>query len=121
MSLNPWEPANPGAGVKIDVVVASGKSGRLVGVTQTHWASGGFSRAVDLNGNTLIIDSGGGNACAASGAISGNGLVRVNAGGIGILHISGSTGNTYTGTTEINNGPVKLGKPPATRSTARSP
>ncbi|MCX6873714.1 MAG: Ig-like domain-containing protein [Verrucomicrobia bacterium] len=109
-TLNPWEPANPAAGIKIDVVVVPGKTARLVGLTQTHWTSGGFSRAVDLNDNTLIIDSGGGNACTASGAISGNGLVRVNAGGIGILHLNGSVGNTYTGTTEINNGPVKLGK-----------
>ena len=108
--LNPWEPANPGAGVKIDVAVTSDKSARLVGLTQTHWASGGFSRLVDLNGNTLIIDSGGGNAMTCSGAISGNGLVRVNAGGIGVLHINGSVGNTYTGATEINSGPVKLTK-----------
>ncbi len=109
-ALTPWEPANPAAGVKIDGAVPSDKTGRLVGVTQTHWTSGGFSRPVDLNGNTLIIDSGGGNACAASGAIFGTGLVRVNAGGIGIIHLNGNTGNTYTGATEINNGPVKLGK-----------
>ena len=109
-ALYPWEPANPNAGVKIDVVVAADKTARLVGVTQTHWTSGGFSRPVDLNGNTLIIDSGGGNACAASGPITGSGLVRVNAGGIGMIPIRGSTGNTYTGSTEINSGPVKLEK-----------
>ena len=109
-ALYPWEPANPNAGVKIDVVVAADKTARLVGVTQTHWTSGGFSRPVDLNGNTLIIDSGGGNACAASGPITGSGLVRVNAGGIDMIPIRGSTGNTYTGSTEINSGPVKLEK-----------
>ena len=109
-ALYPWEPANPNAGVKIDVVVAADKTARLVGVTQTHWTSGGFSRPVDLNGNTLIIDSGGGNACAASGPITGSGLVRVNAGGVGMIPIRGSTGNTYTGSTEINSGPVKLEK-----------
>jgi len=106
----PGEPANPGAGVDINTTVGAGKTGRLIGLTQTVWWGGGFLRDLDLNGNTLIIDSGGGNACAASGAISGNGLVRVNAGGIGIIHLNGSVGNTYTGTTEINNGPVKLGK-----------
>jgi lysophospholipase L1-like esterase len=109
-ALHPWEPSNPNAGVKIDVVVASDETARLVGVTQTHWTSGGFSRPVDLNGNTLIIDSGGGNPCAAGGPITGNGLVRVNAGGIGMIPIRGSTGNTYTGSTEINSGPVKLEK-----------
>ena len=109
-ALYPFDPANPNAGVKIDVVVAADKTARLVGVTQTHWTSGGFSRPVDLNGNTLIIDSGGGNACAAGGPITGNGLVRVNAGGIGMIPIRGSMGNTNTGSTEINSGPVKLEK-----------
>jgi lysophospholipase L1-like esterase len=109
-ALYPFDPANPNAGVKIDVVVAAEKTARLVGVTQTHWTSGGFSRPVDLNGNTLIIDSGGGNACAAGGPITGNGLVRVNAGGIGMIPIRGSMGNTNTGSTEINSGPVKLEK-----------
>ena len=109
-ALYPWEPANPNAGVRIDGVVAADKTARLVGVTQTHWTSGGFSRPVDLNGNTLIIDSGGGNTCIASGPITGNGLLRVNAGGIGMIPIRGSMGNTYTGSTEINSGPVKLEK-----------
>ena len=109
-ATTPWEPANTAAGVKIDAVVATGYSARLIGTTQTHWASGGFSRAVDLNGNSFIIDSGGGNAMTCSGAISGNGTVTINAGGIGVLHIAGSVGNTYSGTTVVNNGPVSLDK-----------
>jgi len=109
-ATTPWEPANTGAGVKIDAVVASGYSARLIGTTQTHWASGGFSRAVDINGNSFIIDTGGGNAFTCSGAISGNGTVTINAGGSGVLYINGAVGNTYTGTTIINNGPVSLGK-----------
>ncbi len=97
-------------GIKIDAVVGTGHSGRLVGITQTYWASGGYAVPLDLNGNTLVIDSGGGNTMNATGAISGNGLVKINAGGIGILRIGGSLGNTYSGTTEVNNGPVSLEK-----------
>jgi len=96
--------------ISIDTVVPVGYSGRLVGVTDAYWATGGVARNLNLNGNTLTFESGGGNPMNISGAISGNGMVRVNAGGIGIFHISGNVGNTYTGTTEINNGPVKLEK-----------
>lgn len=109
-ALTPWEVSNPGLGVRIDAAVTSDKSARLVGQTQTHWSSGGFSRIVDLNGNTLVIDSGGGNAMFASGAITGNGVLQVNGGGVGVLRIGGSTANSYTGSTAINNGPVKLEK-----------
>jgi lysophospholipase L1-like esterase len=96
--------------ISIDDVVPVGHSGRLVGITDAYWATGGVARDLDLNGNTLTFESGGGNTMNISGAISGNGMVRVNAGGISIFHLSGSVGNTYTGTTEINNGPVKLEK-----------
>jgi lysophospholipase L1-like esterase len=109
-ALTPWEPANPGLGVRIDAAVGSDKSARLVGQTQTHWSSGGFSRAVDLNGELLVIDSGGGNAMLAGGPIAGDGKLRVNGGGVGVLRIGGGGGNTYTGATEIRNGPVKLEK-----------
>jgi adhesin/invasin len=103
-------PDGPTQGIVIDTVVGEGYSGRLVGSTQTYWGSGGFSRALDLNGNTLIIDNGNGNTMNASGAISGNGIVQVDGGGGNPVRIMGDTGNTYTGTTEVLEGPVNLEK-----------
>ena len=97
--LTPWEPANPGAGVRIDTFIPSGGTALLVGLTQTHWGSGGFSRAVDLNGNTFKLDSGGGNGANYAGPISGNGTVTIQNNG---QTIGGSVGNTYTGTTNVN-------------------
>ncbi len=96
--LTPWEPANTGAGVRIDTFIPSGGAALLVGLTQTHWGSGGFSRAVDLNGNTLILDSGGGNGANYAGPISGAGTVTIQNNG---QTIGGSLGNTYTGTTNV--------------------
>ncbi|MCF7734360.1 MAG: hypothetical protein K9N23_21945 [Akkermansiaceae bacterium] len=106
----PWESGNPGAGVNINNVVGVGNSSRLVGLTQTHWASGGFSVPVDLNENTLVIDSGNGNGMNVSGPISGNGTLIFQAGGGNPMHVSGDTGNTYTGTTTISNAIVSLEK-----------
>ena len=98
-ALTPWEPASPGAGVRIDILVPSGESALLVGRTQTHWGSGGFSRSVLLNGNTFILDSGGGNGANYAGPISGDGAVIIQNNG---QTIGGSLGNTYTGTTNVN-------------------
>ena len=109
-ATTPWEPSHPDAGVHINDVVGVGNTGRLIGTTQTHWSSGGFSVPLDLNGNSFIIDSGGGNPCSATGTISGTGSVRVNAGGVGTVIIGGSTGNTYSGPTVLNNGPINLSK-----------
>ncbi|MEI7903060.1 MAG: hypothetical protein WCK89_22710 [bacterium] len=100
-ATTPAESSWPDGGVRIDDVVGAGNSGRLIGVTQTHWTSGGFSVDLDLNGNTLKINSGGGNYINASGAISGNGVVSVEGGGNQPIHISGSTGNTYSNTTVV--------------------
>jgi len=109
-ATTPADPNWPDGGVHIDATVGAGNTGRLVGVTQTFWDSGGFAVDLNLNGNTLIIDSGGGNPMNATGAIFNNGGVIVNAGGIGIIQIGGSAGNTYTGTTVLNSGPVSLEK-----------
>ena len=100
----------PNGGVRINNIVGTGNTGRLVGTTQTHWTSGGFSVSLNLNGNTLIVDSGGGNPCSANGAIFGNGAVNVGAGGVGWIYFGGSTGNTYTGTSLLSSGPIGLGK-----------
>jgi len=99
--------ANPNNGVYIDSVVGSGNTGRLVGITRTIWWSGGFTVALNLNGNTLEIATGG-NFFNITGAISGSGLVRFKDGGS--TRVGGSTGNTYTGTTEVIQGPVSLEK-----------
>jgi hypothetical protein len=97
--LTPAEPANPDAGVRIDTFIPSGGTALLVGLTRTHWSNGGFTRAVDLNGNTLILDSGGGNGANYAGPISDNGTVTIQNNG---QTIGGSLGNTYTGTTNVN-------------------
>jgi hypothetical protein len=62
---------------------------------------------LNLNDNTLIIATGGNNH-NVTGAIFGNGVVRMQDGGS--TRIGGSTGNTYTGTTEVIHGPVYLEK-----------
>src|SRR5690606_7463610 len=84
--------------------------GRLIAITKTHWSSGGFSVPVDLNGNILVIDSGGGNTCIASGPISGNGTVNLVGGGNLPIRITGGSGNTYTGTTHASKGVINLEK-----------
>jgi lysophospholipase L1-like esterase len=101
--------AEPAEGVRIDTVVPSGSSARLVGFTRTYWGSGGFTRTVNLNGNHLLIATGG-NAFNVTGAITGAGTLELSAGGIGVLNLGGSIGNTYTGPTTIGTGPVKLAK-----------
>lgn len=103
------DPTKWAEGVRIDDKVPSGSSGRLVGLTRTYWGSGGFSRTVNLNGNQLLIASGG-NAFNITGAITGNGTLEITGGGIGVLNIGGSIGNSYTGPTTIGTGPVKLAK-----------
>jgi len=59
--VTPEDPNGPGINIDAEVGVG-GNSGRLIGQTQTHWSSGGFSVPLDLNGNTLIIDTGGNGA-----------------------------------------------------------
>jgi hexosaminidase len=86
--------------IDIQNTVGAGNPGTLVGVTQTIWWSHGFSVALNLNDNILILDTGGGNYINASGVISGNGEVRLQGPS---LYITGSTGNTYTGTTTVTN------------------
>jgi len=115
-AISPWEPAIPAAGVRIDTAVGAGNSGRLVGITQTHWSSGGVSVPLNLNANTLIIDSGGGNAMNVTGAISGNGSITIASGPWwggtwnNPVVIGGTTANTYTGTTGILGGTAKMSK-----------
>ncbi|MCX6876285.1 MAG: hypothetical protein NTW21_21130 [Verrucomicrobia bacterium] len=96
--------------IAINTVVGAGNTGRLIGTATTGWWSGGFSVPLNLNENTLQIASGGGNPMNASGPIFGNGVVQVHAGGVGVLYITGSVGNTYTGTSVLYSGPVSLGK-----------
>lgn len=102
--------------ININNTVAAGNSGRLVGLTQTHWASGGFARALNLNGNMLLIDSGGGNPMNATGAISGSGFLNIASGPWwggtwnNPVIIGGSTANTYSGPTTIIGGTTKLNK-----------
>jgi len=96
--------------IDIDAVVGTGNTARVVATATTGWWTGGYTVPINLNGNTFQIASGGGNAMNARGPIFGNGVVQVYAGGVGVLYITGSAGNTYTGTTLLNLGPVSLGK-----------
>lgn len=109
-ATTPGEPSNPGLGVAIDATVGTGKTGRLIGLTKTIWWSHGFSVPLDLNGNTLVIDSGDGNACVATGTISGNGDLKIDGGGPSTIRIGGDIGNTYMGTTQVVEGSVRLEK-----------
>ena len=102
-------PQGPPQGILIDETVGIGNTGRLVGSTQTYWGSGGFSVNLNLNGNTLIVDSGGGNTMNAAGAIFGNGVLLLQDGGANPIRVQGGTGNTYTGTTFVT-GNVSLEK-----------
>jgi hypothetical protein len=110
-TLTPWESGNAANGVRIDAAVPAGKIGRLVGPVLTHWSTGtNFTRTVDLNGYKLSLDNGGGNSMTLNGTIIGNGEVEFRGGGVQILNIGGNTGNTYTGTTTVTRGPVRLQK-----------
>ncbi|MCX6877882.1 MAG: hypothetical protein NTW21_29325 [Verrucomicrobia bacterium] len=99
-ATTPAEPSWPEGGVLIDAVVGAGNTGRLVGTTQTHWWSSGFTVPLDLNGNTLILDFGWNAGKVVSGPISGNGEVRIQS--VPSIAINGLTGNTCTGTTVVN-------------------
>ncbi|MCX6926815.1 MAG: hypothetical protein NT154_26965 [Verrucomicrobia bacterium] len=108
----PWEPANPAAGVNIDYQVGLSNAGRLVGPTLTHWNSQGFNVPLNLNGNTLVVDSGGGNTpFHANGAISGTGAVTFDTVWNAPINIQGSNANTYVGPTLVRRGYVSLEKP----------
>jgi hypothetical protein len=106
----PGEPANPGAGVYIDAVVGVGNIGKLVGFTQTHWGSQGFSVPLDLNGNPLTIDSGGGNEpFRAFGSISGTGDVTFDTTWDHKISVKGN--NSYVGATLVRRGWINLENP----------
>ena len=96
--------------ISINTVVGTGNTGRLVGNTKTYWGSHGFSVALDLNGNTLEVNSGGGNEpFGASGALSGSGAVIFDTVWDHKISVSGS--NTYSGTTLVRRGWVQLANP----------
>ncbi len=109
-ATTPVLPSNTGAGVNINNSVGTGNTGRLIGTTQTYWGSGGATVPLDLNGNSLIIDSGNGNNMTIRGPISGNGTLIFQSSGNNPMHVSGANGNTYTGTTTISNAIVSLEK-----------
>jgi hypothetical protein len=109
-ATTPGDPLPSTTGVKIDATVPSNKIGLLIGPTKTHWSTNGFSRTLELNEQTLTIDTGGGNAYTVTGTVTGNGAVILNGGGASRLNLGGATGNTYTGTTTVNLGPIRLQK-----------
>ncbi|MCY2931420.1 MAG: hypothetical protein NTV86_18410 [Planctomycetota bacterium] len=62
--------------IPINDTVGAGNTGQLVGETTTAWWSQGFSVPLDLNGNTLIVDSGGGNMpFSVAAPVTGSGTV----------------------------------------------
>jgi len=110
-TLTPADAGNPAYGVIIDTAVGTGKTGLLVGVTQTYNSIGGVTVTVPLilNGKSLIIDSAG-NTMNVVGPISGDGMLTFRNGYSTPMQVSGSTGNTYTGTTTISSAQVSLEK-----------
>ena len=105
----PANPNRPDDGVEIDEYLGTANTARLVGTTQTFWTSG-FTKSVNLNGNTFYIDSGNNENRAANGAIFGNGVIIFrNTGGLPGRVVGGATGNTYTGPTTVS-GIVTLNK-----------
>ena len=73
-------------------------------------ASGRLSTAGPVNngGNLLTIDSAVTKHVFISGVLSGSGGLTKN--GLGDMHLSGSSPNTYTGTTKLNSGTLQLNK-----------
>ena len=112
--------------INVDTEVGAGNSGRLVGTTATLFYSGGFAVPVDLNGNILNIDSGGGSGgdqyMTVTGAISGAGTLHVKGWGTKGIHLGGSTANTILAPPSWSNTPPFISKKPrATRSAVPSP
>lgn len=95
-------------GLTIDNIVGAGNTGRLTGYATTYWNSNGFTVPVDLNGNTLEVNSGGGNEpYRAHGSISGSGNLVFDT----VLNhrITVDAENTYSGNTLIRRGWVQMG------------
>lgn len=100
-------------------LVGAGNSGLLQGDFWIFYdkSAGSFSVPIDTNGYTLNLDTGNGNdGHIASGAISGSGSVIIKHGPNGtgywntVYTISGTTANTYTGTTTLIQGNLLLNK-----------
>jgi hypothetical protein len=102
--------------ININSVVGTANIGRLIGQTQTLWNSTSFTVPIILNGNTLKINSGGGNAMSGNGPISGNGVVRVEGAEYwgnnwnNYINLAGTVGNTYAGNTYVPAGTARLAK-----------
>jgi len=90
--------------------IGSLNTANMTNNTTFGWQTGGCAIPVINNGFLFSLDSGGGNYFNYTGDISGTGGLSIAAGGIGILHIGGSVGNTYSGVTTVNSGPVSLEK-----------
>lgn len=95
-------------GLHIDNIVGAGNSGRLTGHATTFWNSNGFTVPIDLNGNTLEVNSGGGNEpFRAHGAISGSGTLIFDT--VLAHKITVDAANAYSGATLIRRGWVQMG------------
>ena len=91
-------------------VVGVDNTANMTGDMTFGWQTYGCAIPVINNGFLFSMDSGGGNYYNYTGEILGTGGLYIGAGGIDTLHIGGGAGNTYTGATVVNNGPVSLEK-----------
>ncbi|MCX6876286.1 MAG: hypothetical protein NTW21_21135 [Verrucomicrobia bacterium] len=103
----------------LQTIVGAGNRGRLLGNFTLGWASntGTFTVPLDTNGFLLQANTGGGNYNHhATGPISGSGSFNImhgphsNGFWNSIYDIDGTTANTYTGGTIIQQGLIRLNK-----------
>lgn len=86
---------------------------QLVGDCSFGWRSGTVAGDINLNGHTLVIETGGGNRTVFSGAISGEGSVAWRGGAVpqvGPSIISGDRPNIFHGTFTLLKGVLDLNK-----------
>ncbi len=90
---------------------------RLTADATFDWKIGIVAGDIDLNGHTLLMDTGGGNVTRFTGAITGHGHLRWIGGGSDVWQtrpsfLQGEKPNTFTGTLTIERGTLALAKPP---------
>ncbi|MCY2931476.1 MAG: GDSL-type esterase/lipase family protein [Planctomycetota bacterium] len=87
---------------------------RLTGDTIFAYATGNITGDIDLNGFTLVSDTGGGNRRTFSGAIRGKGAFEWLGGGVPQVcpaTLAGEKPNTFQGVLTVSRGVLDLAKP----------
>ena len=90
-----------------------GASYKLVGDAEFGWRTGEISGDIDLNGHSLVVETGGGNRTVFSGAITGKGSVEWRGGSVPQVApsiLSGDRPNTFQGVFKLARGVLDLDK-----------